>query len=199
VGTVTSSTSATVPAGDVISQNPASATLVALGSPVDLVVSVGTTPPPTTIIRLNAGGPDYTDGLGQLWAADNGFNTGSLWSTSSAISGTTDDALYQTERWDPDDTTELEYAFTVPNGVYDINLLFADIASNTWGIGNRVFDVEIEGVLLNDNLDIFAEAGALAALTKSHTVSVTDGQLNIRFLHVTEDPKISAIEIVGGS
>ena len=41
VGTVTTEYSATVPAGDVISQNPAGGASVAPGTSVDLVVSLG--------------------------------------------------------------------------------------------------------------------------------------------------------------
>ena len=47
VGTVTQQTSTSVPAGSVISQNPAAGTSVAPGSAVDLVVSSG--PPPVTV------------------------------------------------------------------------------------------------------------------------------------------------------
>ncbi|MEI2782107.1 MAG: PASTA domain-containing protein [Candidatus Competibacter sp.] len=46
VGTVTQQTSTSVPAGSVISQNPAAGTSVAPGSAVDLVVSLG---PPVTV------------------------------------------------------------------------------------------------------------------------------------------------------
>ena len=46
MGTVTTATSASVPAGDVISQDPLAGTDVAAGSAVDLVVSIG--PPDTT-------------------------------------------------------------------------------------------------------------------------------------------------------
>jgi beta-lactam-binding protein with PASTA domain len=45
VGRVTTANSATVAAGKVISQNPTAGTSVAFGSPVDLVVSLGTTVP----------------------------------------------------------------------------------------------------------------------------------------------------------
>ena len=47
VGSVTTDSSASVPAGDVISQNPPAGTVVALGSPVDIVVSTG--PPPVQV------------------------------------------------------------------------------------------------------------------------------------------------------
>ncbi|MGB2973068.1 MAG: PASTA domain-containing protein, partial [Candidatus Competibacter sp.] len=47
VGNVTPQTSSTVPAGTVISQNPAAGAAVARGSAVNLVVSSG--PPPATV------------------------------------------------------------------------------------------------------------------------------------------------------
>src|SRR5262249_16906030 len=37
---------------------------------------------PFTPIRVNAGGPAYTDTLGQVWAADTGFSGGSTASTT---------------------------------------------------------------------------------------------------------------------
>ncbi|MCF7954780.1 MAG: DUF6288 domain-containing protein [Phycisphaerae bacterium] len=46
VGNVTTASSPTVPAGDVISQNPAGSTSAAIGSSVDLVVSTGPAPAP---------------------------------------------------------------------------------------------------------------------------------------------------------
>jgi chitinase len=80
-----------------------------------------------TPIRVNTGGNAYTDGASNVWSADTGYNTGSTASTGSAIAGTTDDALYQTNRWDAGGGSELEYTFTVPNGVYEVNLLFAAV------------------------------------------------------------------------
>ena len=47
LGTVTQQSSATVPAGNVISQNPTAGTSVAAGSAVNLVVSTG--PAPVTV------------------------------------------------------------------------------------------------------------------------------------------------------
>jgi hypothetical protein len=48
VGAISNQPSATVPAGSIVSQNPTAGTLVALGSSVALVVSMG--PPPATLI-----------------------------------------------------------------------------------------------------------------------------------------------------
>ena len=149
-----------------------------------------------TMIRINAGGGDYVDGSGNLWSADSGYNTGIQASTSDPISGTTDDSLYKSERWDPSTSPDLQYSFDVPTGNYTVNLYFADFYNGTAGVGLRVFDVMIEDELVLDDLDIYREVGHDAALIKSFSVAVTDGQLNIEFLHEIEDPKISAIEIL---
>ena len=149
-----------------------------------------------TIIRINAGGGEYGDGNGNIWSADYGYNTGREFSFIVPISGTTDDYLFQTERWDPSSSPVLEYSFDVNNGDYLVNLYFADIYAGTAGVGLRVFDIVIEDELVLDDLDIYGEVGDAAALAIEFNVTVTDGQLNIRFLHEVEDPKISAIEII---
>ena len=147
-------------------------------------------------VRVNAGGGSYADGAGRLWQADTGFNTGSSASTTSAISGTVDDPLYRTERWDPVPSPDLIYSFSVPAGWYHVNLHFAEIYSGAFFNGGRIFDVAIENKLVLDDLDIYAEVGANAALVKGFDVEVVDGQLNIQFGHNVESPKIAAIEIV---
>ena len=156
---------------------------------------------PTTVIRVNTAGPAYTDTAGQVWAADFGFNTGSVVTVSNAIAGTADPDLYRTERWDPPSGAELGYAFTVPNGTYSVRLHFAETWNGGQAVGSRIFDVSIENQLVLDNLDIFAEAGGYAALVKTFQTTVTDGQLNINFAHGSaDDPQVGAIEIlsVGG-
>ena len=57
-------------------------------------------PPPAVAIRVNVGGPAYTDSGANVWSADTGFNTGNAlpWPSSTAIAGTSDPTLYRTER-----------------------------------------------------------------------------------------------------
>jgi fibronectin type 3 domain-containing protein/PKD repeat protein/3-deoxy-D-manno-octulosonate 8-phosphate phosphatase KdsC-like HAD superfamily phosphatase len=160
-------------------------------------VSVTTPSAPATVIRVNAGGPQYTDTAQQVWSADFGYNTGSTVNVPNAIAGTSDPALYRTERWDPPTGAELAYAFTVPNGTYTVKLHFAETWSGGQAVGRRIFDVSLENQLVLDNLDIFAQVGGYAALIKTFQVSVTDGQLNINFAHGSaDDPQIGAIEIL---
>jgi PKD repeat protein/N-acetylneuraminic acid mutarotase len=148
--------------------------------------------------RINAGGPEYLDSLGQTWSADHSYSTGSAYGTASPIAGTGDPALYQTERWDPDDGFELEYALVVASApaLYQVHLHFADIYGPTQAAGQRVFDVAIEGVVAFSGVDIGSEVGGDAALVKTATVLVDDGILNVRLLHLIENPKISALEVV---
>lgn len=146
-------------------------------------------------MRINTGGPAFTDPDGKVWQADAHFNTGNLHSTWEAISNTTNDKLYQTERFDqfwvaPD----LEYAIPVTNGNQRVTLHFAEIYFTE--PGKRIFDVKVEGTEVISNLDIYAEVGAKTALTKSFTTSVSDGTLNILFISNVESPKISGIEII---
>jgi len=146
-----------------------------------------------TIIRVNSGGNQYVDGSSNTWSADYGYTGGNISTTTDAISGTTDDTLYQSERWI---NGTLSYQFTVPNGSYTVNLLFAEIYSGNASVGARVFDIQIEGSTVLSNLDIYSEVGYEAALLKSFSVTVSDGQINIDLLQNVENPKISAIEII---
>ena len=147
-------------------------------------------------MRINTGGLSFVDTGGNTWEADAHFNTGNTFSTAAAISNTADDLLYQTERWDDAPAPELAYAIPVANGDYMVTLHFAEIWSGAFSIGARVFDVGMEGITVLDNIDIYAEAGANTALTKTFTATVTDGALDILFTHVVQNPKIAGIEVM---
>ncbi len=158
--------------------------------------AVTATPDAVGGYRINAGGGSYTDSRGQVWQADQDFNTGNTFTTTTPIAGTSDPALFQSERYDPAGAPELQYSLPVPNGVYRVNLYFAEIYGGTQSVGARVFDVVVEDTLVFDNLDIFAEVGGATALTKGVEVEVTDGVLDLQFLHEVQNPKVTAIEVV---
>ena len=128
---------------------------------------------------------------GIVFEADRNYdnNGGSTFSTVSAISGTTDDPLYQSERWG----NSFSYSIPMVNGDYEVTLMFAEINFNS--AGRRVFNVAIEGTQVITNLDIWAKVGKNAAYNKTNVVTVSDGQLNIAFSPVVENPKISAIQV----
>jgi len=149
------------------------------------------------ILRINAGGDNYTDSKGHFWQADKGFNTGRLSGSAAGAtySDTDDQVLYQSGRWDAPVAPELRYRFAVPDGFYTVSLHFANSWSGIQGDGLQVFDVMLENERVLDNLDIFAEAGGNAALVKALTTQVSDGALDIDFVHQVENPQIRAIEI----
>ena len=63
------------------------------------------------------------------------------------------------------------------------------------GIGDRVFDVSLEGVVVKNDYDIFEDVGALFATQEEFEVNLVDGMLNIGFSASVDNAKISAIEI----
>lgn len=148
------------------------------------------------VARVNAGGSAYTDTLGNIWSSDTGYNVGNATTSGASIAGTSDPTLFQSNRWDDGNSPELQYTFTAPDGWYEVNLYFAETWSGAFDVGRRVFNVQMEGETTLQNLDVFAEAGANAALKKSVPLFVSDGQLNITFFHSVENPFVSAIELI---
>jgi hypothetical protein len=137
----------------------------------------------TSHYRINAGGTNYIDGSGHVWAADDFYTAGGTFSTSSSIANTTDDELYQTERFG-----DFGYVFPVSNGYNTVQLHFAEIYWTQ--TGQRVFDVFMEGSNVFDDVDIWEIADKDVAYTKEFVVSVSDCQLDIDFVSVVDNAKI---------
>ncbi len=146
-------------------------------------------------IRVNCGGTSYTDSKGQVWQADFGYNAGLRYSSSAQISGTSDPTLFQSERYNSG-SSPMIYSFPVANGLYHLNLLFAEIYGPLQKVGARVFNIKVQGNLAFQNLDIFAAAGANAALIKGMDVSVQNGVLSIEFDNSVQNAKVDGIEIL---
>ncbi|RDV10348.1 choice-of-anchor D domain-containing protein, partial [Pontibacter diazotrophicus] len=155
----------------------------------------------TAVYRINSGGGEVTNSIG-TFSADNYFSPvpGYTYSTTSSISGTSDDAMYQSERSATTNNGTFSYAFPVSSGQYKVVLHFAEIYWTS--VGQRVFDVSLEGVKVLDNFDIMQKVGAKTATTETFTVDVADGTLDMFFSATTSDggvnrPKVSAIEVLG--
>jgi hypothetical protein len=147
-------------------------------------------------IRVNCCGMSYTDSKRQVWSADTGYNTGTASSNPVAIKGTTDPKLFQTGRWNGTEGTPLVYSFAVPGGTYRVNLYFAETTLAEERTGGRVFNVKMQDVLVFQNLDIYAEAGANTALVKGVDIAATNGTIKIEFDKGVQNPKVNAIEIL---
>ena len=163
-----------------------------------LLLCLPAAPQAQQTIRVNAGGSAYRDSKGQSWSADYGFNTGSLSHSApvATITGSTDPTLFKSARVGVATAPELQYQFPLVNGLYKVNLYFAETYYKK--AGSRVFDVQMQGATVFSGLDIFAQAGADHPLVKSAQISVTQGRIIIRFVHRANAnvPIISAIEIL---
>ena len=146
-------------------------------------------------IRVNCGGPSYTDTNGQVWQADLGYNTGTASTNTATTTGTSDPTLYRSNRYNPNHTPMI-YNFAVANGAYRVNLLFAENAGGQQAVGARVFNVQLNGSLVLRNFDIFATVGANIAVVESFNTTVTNGQMAVEFDKLVQNPKINAIEIL---
>ncbi len=146
-------------------------------------------PPPASSIRINNGGPALSMGG---WIADQYFEGGETYAEWVPIEGTVNDIMYQDERWG-----DFKYKVPVPNGNYKVVLHFVELY---WTEpGHRLFNVDIEnGKGTLTNYDIFTKAGGMntALAEEFKNISVTDGFMDISFLSVSDNAKVSGIEII---
>ncbi|MEA1787736.1 PKD domain-containing protein, partial [Arenibacter sp. GZD96] len=156
---------------------------------------------PNFPIRLNAGGSSY-DFNGDTWLVDQYFSGGSVFNNAIDIANTSNDQLYQSERF----TTSSSFAYEIPmvSGEYDVELHFAEIffgvpgEGSDGGVGSRIFNVSIEngqGQLNNYDIVVAAGGSATAIVERFTGINVTDGSLTITLTAVVEFPKISGIGI----
>jgi beta-glucanase (GH16 family) len=145
-------------------------------------------------IKINCAGTPAINYLPEVnWSpnTDYGSMDGSntIYAASLQISGTDEDVIYQSERYGT-----VGYKIRVPNGNYDVKLMFAEnyfTSSNS-----RVFDVYIEHQRVIENLDIFNQIGINTALEKDFlNVSVNDGVLDIQFAEKIDNSLINGIVI----
>ena len=145
---------------------------------------------------VNSGGSAHETADGVPYAADRAYGTGpygyvgpsATRKTAAGIAGTEEDALYRNLR-----QGMTSYRFDVPlDATYRVDLQFAEITSAK--AGGRLFNVIIEGEVVLTGFDVFAQAGANAALDRSFDVQVSDGTLDIQFVAQRGDkPIVNAI------
>lgn len=142
-------------------------------------------------MRINSGGPAYTDSTGQTWATDNSYYGGAIWAVAANIANTNDPTLYQTCRYGV-----FTYIATVPNGNYTVTLKFAE--TGIYGVGQRTFNVALNGAEALTNFDVFAAAGGMyTAVDRSFPLTVTNGLISIQFTNGTaSSPMVNAIQVV---
>ncbi|HHP7232168.1 MAG TPA: Calx-beta domain-containing protein [Xenococcaceae cyanobacterium] len=169
----------------------------------------------TVLYRVNAGGPQIAalDG-GPAWSADTGSNNSPFLvvpgsnntatfpavEPGATVPAFVPGAIFDTERWDNPAVPEMAWAFDVPTaGLYEVRLFLGNGFNGTQAPGDRVFDVALEGNVPSNlsNIDLSAQFGHQVGGMITNTVNVTDGTLNIEFLHdIGNNPLVNGIEIV---
>jgi poly(3-hydroxybutyrate) depolymerase len=149
---------------------------------------------PASTVSINAGGPP----TGTFWP-DQFFTAGATYGNSATIdmSQITSDpppaAIFGTERYGA-------MTYTIPgrSGAQTVTLYFAETYLS--GSGQRLFNVTINGTTVLSDFDIFASAGgANRAIARTFTTTAdSSGQVVIKFIPGTENPKINGITVTGG-
>jgi N-acetylneuraminic acid mutarotase/regulation of enolase protein 1 (concanavalin A-like superfamily) len=140
-------------------------------------------------IRIDAGGPAYTDSAGNYWMADQYSSGGSVTDVPYAVNDTADSPLYYSRRWG-----NFSYNIPVPSGPCTLNLYFSE--SRDTAANERLFNVSAEGSPILSRFDAFATAGYQTAMTESFDVTVQNGVLNLTFASVKDVAMVSAIEVI---
>ncbi|MEO3821375.1 malectin domain-containing carbohydrate-binding protein [Plantactinospora sp. B24E8] len=163
-------------------------------------------------VGVNAGGSTFTDGSGYTWSGDQAAGK-AAWgyegktkvaATKAGINGTTDDALFQSQRSTAD--KQLFYRFPdAPKGTYTIDFGFAEIEKTAKG--RRVFDVLVDGTLAEYAYDPAAAVGPNTADWRTAVVKHEGGPLTVELrgskglkaptiaaLRVTLDPRADTAE-----
>ncbi|MFB9377492.1 malectin domain-containing carbohydrate-binding protein [Kineococcus gynurae] len=141
-----------------------------------------------TVLRVTTAASAVKDSAGNTWSPSSAFVGGTQVdrTTSADIKGTSDDRLYQTERWGV-----RSWSAAVPNGDYDVTLKQAETWYST--PSTRVFSVTAEGRAVVSNLDLVAVAGKNVAVDRTFRVSVTDGRLDLGFSATKDSAKAAGI------
>ncbi len=172
----------------------------------------------TPVVRINAAGAAISSSDGTKdWEANNTVgaqtelsftvNTGKNYNDNitptrhSSIPDYIDDKTYNEifdqERYDDDSAPEMKYSIPLEEGNYVVNIYTSNVYYKYPNIGDRIFDILIEEDLAFDDFDIIEEFGHQVGGMISYRTTVTDGNLDIEFIHGVQNPIVNAIEILG--
>ncbi len=142
-------------------------------------------------VAINCGGGAYTAMDGKRHAADTYYTGGNVYSTSHAIAGTSDDMIYQSQRYGYG--SDFSYAVPLANWNYDITFRFSEMYYDY--AGDQVFSIIAEDEQIVADLDILSQAAKYTAYDVTvSSVAVSDGVLNLTFSGLN-DAAVCAIEV----
>lgn len=138
---------------------------------------------------INVGGDEFVSALGYVYQKDRDFVGGTVTSTVDAISNTSDDALYQSERYG-----NYSYQLPVAAGRYRVTLKMAEIYQTANAA--RIFSVSVEGQQIVSNMDLYASFGHdVAHDVQTPIIQVNDGNITINVSATVDNATLAAIEV----
>ncbi len=155
------------------------------------VVVHGSPIPSEVVYAINVGGDAYVASDNTAFSADAFFSESEFLDRDFAVEGTTDDVIYQSERYG-----DFEYNLPVTTGSYTVELLFTEAKHQAAGL--RTFDIWIEDKFVVDDFDIFAAASnqrRRPARLIYGDIEVDDGLLTIAFESNVDNAKLSGIKV----
>lgn len=123
------------------------------------------------------------------YEADRFASGGTANTTTDPISGTTNAALYQSERYGT-------YAYNIPvsRATYSVVLHFVEMYQTS--AGSRSFSVSVEGQAVASGLDIFSKVGHdTAYILNANNIPVSDGALTIQLTSQVDNATLSGVAI----
>jgi enterochelin esterase-like enzyme len=152
--------------------------------------SVATIPAGAALVyAINAGGAKTTLGGIEYQADRFSTGTGGTTTTQNPISDTTEDTLYQSQRYGTN-----KYEIPVTNSTYSVKLHFAEIYHKT--AGARLFSVSVEGQPIIQNIDLYKDVGQEKAYDVIvPMIMVADKSLTIELTSQIDNATISGFSI----
>jgi hypothetical protein len=150
-------------------------------------------------IRFVAQQTSFTDHQGRFWDPDSFYSGGQMSIHKDTVTGTPDPDLYAGERYG-------NFSYAIPADTRDSYSVTLHFAETYWGgpqapagsgVGNRIFNVNCNGIRLLENLDIYKQVGEMRAMAKTfHALKPNaQGKLILSFEPVVNYASVYAVEV----
>lgn len=145
-------------------------------------------------VRINIGGPAFTDAAGNKWLADTRQNP--TCGGVGAIAGAAPAEAYTRGCWW---TADAAYEVAVdPSKTYRLRLHLSETWTGAYKVGGRLFFVDVTGQPRRGPIDIWAKVGANRALVEEWVgIKPVGGKIRIGFVKgAVDNPAAHAIELI---
>lgn len=188
-----SSLSSSRPSSSAISSSPATSSSSSLrlssSSMSSSRMSSSSSATEKLVYAVNAGNSSAATLNGVIYQGDRFASGGTTQTVTADIAGTTQDTLYQSERYGT-----YSYEIPVSNATYSLVLHFAELYHNA--AGARSFDLSVEGQQILSDFDLYSLVGRNTAYDQRvNNIAVNDGKLTISLTTKIDNGTLSGFAI----